>query len=273
MVSSLHQRNYRLFFFGQLVSVAGTWMQTVAQSFLVLGPHPQRNAAWPDHRGPVPADIPVRPGGRRVRRPDGQAAGPVRHPVAVRPAGGGLRHPVGRRTASSCGSSTCWPSRSASSTSSTTQPGRASSPRWSQRTICRTPSRSTRCPVNMARVFGAALGGVIAAAIGLALCFALQRAVVRGGAGLAGRRCARPSCSTRQAGPQKQTARSGRACATCERTPELLIPLLMIAVIGTLAWEFQVTLPLMASQVFHRGAGRVRRDGLGDGCRRGRSAA
>src|SRR3978361_588412 len=36
MVSSLHQRNYRLFFFGQLVSVAGTWMQTVAQAFLVL---------------------------------------------------------------------------------------------------------------------------------------------------------------------------------------------------------------------------------------------
>jgi MFS family permease len=28
----------------------------------------------------------------------------------------------------------------------------------------------------------------------------------------------------------------------------------MIAVIGTLAWEFQVTLPLMASQVFHHGA-------------------
>ena len=37
MVSSLRQRNYRLYFFGQLVSVAGTWMQTVAQSFLVLG--------------------------------------------------------------------------------------------------------------------------------------------------------------------------------------------------------------------------------------------
>ena len=29
----------------------------------------------------------------------------------------------------------------------------------------------------------------------------------------------------------------------------------MIAVIGTLAWEFQVTLPLMASKVFHGGAG------------------
>jgi MFS family permease len=37
-------------------------------------------------------------------------------------------------------------------------------------------------------------------------------------------------------------------------TPELLIPLLMIAVIGTLAWEFQVSLPLMATKVFGGGA-------------------
>jgi hypothetical protein len=40
---------------------------------------------------------------------------------------------------------------------------------------------------------------------------------------------------------------------------EILIPLIMIAVVGTLAWEFQVTLPLMASKVFdgwifHNGA-------------------
>jgi MFS family permease len=33
---SLRVRNYRLFFFGQMVSVTGTWMQTVAQSWLVL---------------------------------------------------------------------------------------------------------------------------------------------------------------------------------------------------------------------------------------------
>src|SRR5204862_3131068 len=29
-------RNYRLFFVGQLVSLVGTWMQTVAQAWLVL---------------------------------------------------------------------------------------------------------------------------------------------------------------------------------------------------------------------------------------------
>jgi MFS family permease len=33
---SLRIRNYRLFFVGQLISVTGTWMQTVAQSWLVL---------------------------------------------------------------------------------------------------------------------------------------------------------------------------------------------------------------------------------------------
>ena len=36
--------------------------------------------------------------------------------------------------------------------------------------------------------------------------------------------------------------------------PELLIPLIMIAVVGTLAWEIQVSLPLMASKVFGGGA-------------------
>jgi hypothetical protein len=55
MVSSLRQRNYRLFFFGQLISVAGTWMQTVAQSFLVLDlTHSGTSLAW----SPPPASCP-----------------------------------------------------------------------------------------------------------------------------------------------------------------------------------------------------------------------
>jgi MFS family permease len=33
---SLRSYNYRLFFFGQMVSVTGTWMQTIAQAWLVL---------------------------------------------------------------------------------------------------------------------------------------------------------------------------------------------------------------------------------------------
>src|ERR1035437_8641441 len=33
---ALRHRNYRLFFFGQLISVTGTWMQSVAQGWLLL---------------------------------------------------------------------------------------------------------------------------------------------------------------------------------------------------------------------------------------------
>src|SRR3954464_4280687 len=36
MFRSLSNRNYRLYFIGQLVSLAGTFMQTVAQAWLVL---------------------------------------------------------------------------------------------------------------------------------------------------------------------------------------------------------------------------------------------
>ena len=32
---SLRRRNFRLFFFGQLVSLIGSWMQTTAQQWLV----------------------------------------------------------------------------------------------------------------------------------------------------------------------------------------------------------------------------------------------
>jgi len=106
--------------------------------------------------------------------------------------------------------------------------------------------------MNMARVFGAALGGVIAAAIGLALCFtfnALSFAAVL--VSLAAMRTSElfpAKRVTRQKGQVRQGLRYVR------NTPELLIPLVMIAVIGTLAWEFQVSLPLMASTVFHGGA-------------------
>ncbi len=34
--SSLHQRNYRLFWFGQMISLIGAWMQNIGQAWLVL---------------------------------------------------------------------------------------------------------------------------------------------------------------------------------------------------------------------------------------------
>jgi predicted MFS family arabinose efflux permease len=106
--------------------------------------------------------------------------------------------------------------------------------------------------MNMARVLGAALGGVIAAAIGLALCFTIN--ALSFGAVLVSLAAMRSSelFPAKRVSRQKKQVRQGLRYV--RNTPELLIPLLMIAVIGTLAWEFQVSLPLMASKVFHGGA-------------------
>ena len=54
------------------------------------------------------------------------------------------------------------------------------------------------------------------------------------------------------AGPR---ARSARACATCGPRPALRDPLLAMAVVGIFAFNFTTTLPLFAKFTFHGGAG------------------
>ena len=129
MVSSLRQRNYRLFFFGQLVSVAGTWMQTVAQSFVVLDlTHSGTQLGLTTAArflpmflfGPLGGVFADRMDKRRVLYFTQTLSGLLAAAFAVLVATG----------SSGCGSSTCWPWRSASSTCSTTRRGRASYPRW-----------------------------------------------------------------------------------------------------------------------------------------------
>ncbi len=54
-----------------------------------------------------------------------------------------------------------------------------------------------------------------------------------------------------QAGRPASPARCAPPCATCARTPELLIPLLMMALVGTISFNFQVLLPLLADFTWH----------------------
>ena len=93
---------------------------------------------------------------------------------------------------------------------------------------------------------------MIAAAIGLALCFTCN--AVSFGAVLISLALMRKDdlFPARRVSKEKHQVREGLRYVA--GTPELLIPLVMIAVVGTLAWEFQVTLPLMASKVFGGGA-------------------
>jgi len=251
MVSSLRQRNYRLFFFGQLVSVAGTWMQTVAQSFVVLDlTHSGTQLGLTSAArflpmflfGPIGGVFADRMDRKRVLYLTQSLSGLLAAVFAVTVATHSIRLWIVYLLAIALGFVNVFDN-----------PARQSfiSEMVSAQDL---PNAVTLNSVamNMARVFGAALGGVIAAAIGLALCFtfnALSFAAVL--VSLAAMR-------TSELFPGKRVTRQKRQVRQGLRyvrsTPELLIPLVMIAVIGTLAWEFQVSLPLMASNVFHGGA-------------------
>ena len=251
MVSSLRQRNYRLFFFGQLVSVAGTWMQTVAQSFVVLDlTHSGTQLGLTTAVrflpmflfGPLGGVFADRMDKRRVLYLTQTLAGLLAGAFAVLVATGSIRLWVIYLLALALGFVNVFdnPARQAFISEMVTAED--------------LPNAVTLNSVamNMARVFGAALGGVIAAALGLALCFAVN-ALSFGAVliSLAAMRGSELFPATRLPRRKRQVRAGLRYVRS---TPELLIPLVMIAVIGTLAWEFQVSLPLMANKVFGGGA-------------------
>jgi MFS family permease len=251
MISSLRQRNYRLFFFGQLVSVAGTWMQTVAQSFLVLDlTHSGTQLGLTTAArflpmflfGPLGGVFADRMDKRRVLYLTQATAGLLAAAFAILVATGSIRLWAVYLLALALGFVNVFdnPARQAFISEMVTAKD--------------LPNAVTlnSVAINMARVFGAALGGVFAAAIGLALCFGVN--ALSFGAVLISLAAMRGSelFPADRVPRRKRQVRAGLRYV--RSTPELLIPLLMIAVIGTLAWEFQVSLPLMADKVFGGGA-------------------
>jgi MFS family permease len=106
--------------------------------------------------------------------------------------------------------------------------------------------------VNVARVIGPAVAGVLIATVGEGPCFLLNAAsfaaVVTSLVRL-DRAAINPSPpSGREPGQLRDGLRYVR------RTPELGVPLAMMALAGALAYEFQVTLPVMAREGLHVGA-------------------
>ncbi|HEY3953594.1 MAG TPA: MFS transporter [Streptosporangiaceae bacterium] len=251
MISSLHQYNYRLYFFGQLVSVAGTWMQTVAQSFLVLDlTHSGSQLGLTTAVrflpmflfGPAGGLFADRMDKRRVLLVTQTLSGLLAAVFSILIATHDIRMWIVYLLALALGFVNVFDNPARQSFISEMVPPRDLANAVTLNSVS----------INMSRVFGAALGGVIAAAIGLALCFtcnALSFAAVL-----------ISLVAMRKADllPAKRVSRQPRQIREGLRyvrsTPELLIPLIMIAVIGTLAWEFQVSLPLMASKVFGGGA-------------------
>jgi MFS family permease len=106
---------------------------------------------------------------------------------------------------------------------------------------------------SLARVVGPALGGALISTVGLAACFFYNTASFA--AVMVGLVLIRSSeLHPRQlASHEERGIRHGLRYVRATR--ELLIPLVMLALIGTLTWEFPVSLPLLAKFTFHRGAG------------------
>jgi MFS family permease len=106
--------------------------------------------------------------------------------------------------------------------------------------------------VNVARAIGPAVAGILIATAGDGVCFLVNAvsfvAVVTSLIRL-DHSSLHPSPPTgREPGQLREGLRYIR------RTPELRIPLLMMAIVGCLGYEFQVSLPVMARQGLHTGA-------------------
>jgi MFS family permease len=252
MASSLRQHNYRLYFSGQLVSVAGTWMQTVAQSFLVLGlTHSGTQLGLVTAVrflpmflfGPLGGLIADRMPKLRVMYITQSLQGLLAAAFSVLVGTHSIELWMVYVLALMLGCVNVFdnPTRQAF-ISEMVSPA-----------DLRNAVTLNSVSINLARILGAALGGVIAAALGLALCFAcnalsfvavlISLAAMRKSELFPARRVER----------RKRQVREGLSYV--RSTPELIVPLVMIAVIGTLAWEFPVTLPLMARNIFHGGPG------------------
>jgi MFS family permease len=105
--------------------------------------------------------------------------------------------------------------------------------------------------VNAARAVGPAVAGLIIATGGIGFCFLLNAvsfiAVVTSLLHLDTSKL-QPSVPT---GRGRGQMREGLSYV--RHTPELAMPLLMMALVGCLAYEFQVVLPIVASKTFHGG--------------------
>ncbi len=249
--SALSVSNYRRFFFGQSVSLVGTWMQTVAQSWLVYTlTHSATALGFVVALQTLPVLILGAYGGVIADRVDkrrlmivlqslmglqalvlGLLA--VTHVVrfwelCVLAVVLGLNNTFENPARQSFVLEMVGPAelRNAVSLNSTM--------------------------VNVARAIGPAIAGLLIAGVGEGVCFLIN--AVSFGAVV----YSLVSMDTSALSPTEPTGRAKGQLREGFRyvkgEPRLGVPLLMMVIVGMLAYEFQVTLPVVARQTFHGGS-------------------
>lgn len=246
--ASLRTRNYRLFFMGQSVSITGTWMQKLAQGWLIL--ELTNSGAWLGITLAV-QQLPT---------------------LVLTPWGGVLADRFSKRTILMCtATASIIPSVILGVLTLTNniniaialglaltggvidafeKPARQSFP--SELVV---DEQLTNAVVlnnvmqDTGKVIGPAIAGVLIAAAGLPFTFLINAAsflpVIVGLLLMRTDELARPTYRGAGTGQLRAGLRYMRA------TPRLLGPLILLALVGLVAYNFQVLLPLLARDTFH----------------------
>ena len=258
---SLRVRNYRLFFTGQIVSVSGTWMQSVAQAWLVVRYLAPRGQAGVDVG--ITTALQFLPmlllgawGGLVVDRVDKRALllG-TQASAGVLALALGLLVTIGHGPVGSAHLWEVWllalllgvvnlfdnPARQSfvvEMVGKTDLPNAVS---------------LNSIVMNGARVIGPALSALLIATVGIAVCFEVNAAsYVAVIVALASMRRSELHPSERV---ERAKGQLKEGLAYAWRTPRLREPLLLVFVVGLLVYNFNVILPLFARETFHGGAG------------------
>ena len=249
--SSLKVPNYRLYFTGQSISMVGTWMQMTAQSWLVLTlTHSSTDLGLTVALQAVPVLFLGPYGGVIADRVDKR-----RLMIALQIAMGIQALMLGLLVVS--GSARYWEICVLAVLLGLNNAFENSARQAFVREMVgkdelRNAITLNSVTVNAARAVGPAIGGVLIATVGIGVCFLLNAAsfaAVVTSLLIMDRSALRPSPPSGRSGGQ---LREGLRYAA--RTPTIAIPLAMMGLVGMLAYEFSVSLPVLAERSFHSGA-------------------
>jgi MFS family permease len=249
---SLHVRNYRLYFFGQMVSMTGTWMQTIALGWLVFDLTNSGTAIGGVYvfqflpfllMGPWGGVLADRFDKRRILVITQSLMAIFAGVLAALTIGGVIQLWHVYLLAFLTGSANAFdnPTRQAFVSEMVGPDDLANAVGLNSAMF------------NVARIFGPASAGLLIKFVGIGQCFAANGisfiAVI---ASLLAMRNSELFSMTRVARAKGQI-RAGFAYAW--RDPVLRSTILVVTVVGTLALNFSVVLPLVAARTFHGDAG------------------
>jgi MFS family permease len=250
---ALKVRNYRLYFTGQVISVSGTWMQMVAQTYLIL---------YRLHGTGV--DVAVATGLQFL---------PL---LLAGPFGGLIADRLDKRKVLYCTQVTAGVLALVFGVLTLSHSIRL----WEVFVLATllggvnlfdNPARQTFVSemvgldlmpnavslnsvlMNSARVIGPAIGGVLILTVGVGTCFIVNAASYV--AVIIALSLMRPHELYRKPGVERAKGQVRQGLRYVWNTPDLRSPLISMAIVGIFAFNFTITLPLLAKFTFHGGAG------------------